>query len=182
MLPEHLCWQTGRRRWDLSFCQHRWLKAFIESLALSKFMGKQGKDFFWNLLNLLPQQSSCSEKLMRFHSEVDENLSVTPNSSLNHPERSEGRIANCYSLKVWMHPVSFSVDIKKLKVLKESRKDVQHGGVSSVGHWEAPGGHLLLLAGISSQNKLTVCQTILIIRRFPPNNILSGVFLQRRAS
>ena len=79
---------------------------------------------------------------MRFHSRIDETLSITPRSSLNHPERSEGRIANCYSLKVWMQPVNFSAaGIERLKVLEESRREMQrecelHGSLK--GTWWPP--------------------------------------------
>lgn len=112
---------------------------------------------------------------MRFHSGGVESLSVTPSSSLNHPEQSEGRIANCYSLKDWMQLVNFSAaGMERLRVLEKSRREAQRGGVSSMGHWKAPGGHLGWRAGISSQHKPTMCQPILIIKRFLANNILVG--------
>lgn len=71
---------------------------------------------------------------MRFHSRVNVSLSLTPKGSLNHPESSESRMANCYTLKAWTQPVNFSaVGTERLKVLKESRKEVQCCGVSSMG-------------------------------------------------
>lgn len=71
--------------------------------------------------------------------------------------------------------MNFSAAVNKsLKVLEESRKEAQCGSVSSTGHWNAPDGHLLWLAGTSSQHKPTMYQPILIIKRFSANNILTG--------
>ena len=108
---------------------------------------------------------------MRFHRGVDESLS----EALNVPERSDGRIANSYSSKIWMQLENFSAaGIKRLKVLEKSRREVQCIGVSSTGHWKASSGHLLWLAKISSEHKPTMCQPILTIKMFPANNILVG--------